>query len=89
MPVVNLRAPLADLVGNRSVQLSGDTVGEVIAALELNHPKAKGWVLDEAGAIRRHISVFLDGERVSADAGVASDGAIDIIPAISGGSRDA
>ena len=87
MPVVNLRSPLADLVGDRSVELSGGTVGEVIATLERNHPKAKGWVLDEAGAIRRHISVFVDGERVGADAAVAGDATIHIIPAISGGSR--
>ena len=89
MPVVNMRSPLADLVGDRSVQLSGDTVGDVIATLERDHPKTKGWVLDEAGAIRRHISVFVDGERVSADAIVASDATIHIIPAISGGSRGA
>jgi molybdopterin synthase sulfur carrier subunit len=89
MPVVNLRSPLADLVGDRSVVLSGSTVGEVIATLERDHPKTKGWVLDEAGAIRRHVSVFLDGERVTADASVESDATIHIIPAISGGSYGA
>lgn len=71
------------------MELSGDTVGEVIATLERDHPKTKGWVLDESGAIRRHISVFVDGERVTADVVVASDATIHIIPAISGGSRDA
>jgi len=71
------------------VLLSGGTVGEVIATLERDHPKTKGWVLDETGAIRRHVSVFVDGDRVTADAVVASDATIHIIPAISGGSRDA
>lgn len=87
MPVVNMRSPLADLVGDRSVRVNGSTVGEVIATLERDHPKAKGWVLDEAGAIRKHISVFVDGERVGGDAAVTGDATIHIIPAISGGSR--
>jgi sulfur-carrier protein len=89
MAVVNLRAPLADMVGSHSVETTGDTVGEAIAALEREHPKVKGWVLDESGAIRRHVSVFVDGERVTESASLSKDATIDIIPAISGGSRDA
>lgn len=77
------------MVGDRAVETGGSTVGEAIGSLEREHPKIKGWVLDELGAIRRHVNVFIDGERVTEDTTVAEDAHIDIIHAISGGSREA
>jgi molybdopterin synthase sulfur carrier subunit len=87
VPLVTLRSPLAELVGDRTVEIGGSTVGEAIGSLEREHPKIKGWVLDESGSIRRHVNVFIDGERVTEDASVAPDARIDIIHAITGGSR--
>jgi molybdopterin converting factor small subunit len=86
MATVRLRAPLKDLVGgNREVTVDGATVGEVLRALERLHPKIVGWVLDEHGGVRRHVNVFLDGERVREDAPVAPASTLHILPAISGG----
>jgi molybdopterin synthase sulfur carrier subunit len=89
VPLVTLRSPLAELVGDRTVEARGSTVGEAIGSLEKEHPKIKGWVLDELGSIRRHVNVFIDGERVTVDTSVAPDARIDIIHAISGGSHEA
>jgi molybdopterin synthase sulfur carrier subunit len=75
------------MVGERTVQTNGSTVGEAIGSLERAHPSIKGWVLDETGSIRRHVNVFVDGERVTEGTGVAPDARIDIIHAITGGSR--
>ena len=44
-----------------------------------------GWILDERGRIRRHINVFVNGERVAEDAPVAGEDRVDVLPAISGG----
>ena len=50
MPVVRLRAPLSELAGgNRELELDGATVGEVLKALEREHPDVRGWILDEHG----------------------------------------
>ena len=88
MAIVKLRAPLKDLVGgNREVAIEGASVGEILRELERQHPKIEGWVLDEHGRVRRHVNVFVDGERVREDAAVASDATVHILPSISGGER--
>lgn len=87
MPVVTLRAPLKDLAGgNSEVVLEGTTVGQVLQALEREHPKTVGWVLDEHGAVRQHVNVFVNGERVREDAQVAPEDHMHVLPAITGGS---
>ena len=65
--------------------LDGATVGELLRALEQAHPALGGWILDETGAIRRHINVFVNGERGREDTSVAPADRVDVLPAISGG----
>ena len=86
MATVTLRAPLKDLAGGSSqVQVGGATVGQAIRALEADHPKLTGWILDEQGHIRRHVNVFVNGERVGEDARVQPSDHLHILPSISGG----
>jgi sulfur-carrier protein len=86
MAIVRLRGPLKQLAGNRAEQpVDGATVKDVLDALERAHPAASGWILDERGAVRRHINVFVNGELAAADAAVADGDRIDVLPAISGG----
>jgi molybdopterin converting factor small subunit len=88
MAIVRLRAPLKDLAGgNREITIDGTSVGQVLRELEHQHPNITGWVLDEHGRVRRHVNVFLDGERVREDAPVARDATLHVLPSISGGSR--
>jgi molybdopterin converting factor small subunit len=88
MAIVRLRAPLRDLAGgNREVAIEGSSVGEILRELERLHPKITGWVLDEHGRVRRHVNVFLDGDRVREDAPVAHDATLHVLPSISGGWR--
>jgi molybdopterin synthase sulfur carrier subunit len=86
MPCVCLRGPLKGLAGDRSEhQISGDTVVDLLRALERAQPALAGWILDERGRVRRHINVFVNGERGGEDTAVGSDDRVDILPAISGG----
>jgi molybdopterin converting factor small subunit len=86
MATVMLRSPLRDLAGGRSsLEVDGGSVGEVLGRLEGVYPRLVGWVRDEQGHIREHVSVFLNGERVPAEAAVAPGDRIYILPAISGG----
>ena len=86
MPVVRLRAPLSELAGGkRELELEGATVGEVLQALERAHPDVKGWILDEHGAIREHINVFVNKEYGREDTTVGAQDRLHVLPAISGG----
>jgi sulfur-carrier protein len=86
MPRVRLREPLKRLAGNCAEhELDGATVGEALVALEGAHPALDGWVLDERGVMRRHINVFVNGERAAPDTAVEAGDRIDVLPAISGG----
>ena len=86
MAVVRLRAPLSELAGGRrELRLEGATVGDVLLALEREHPDLQGWVLDEHGRIREHINVFVNREYGREDTGVGAEDRLHVLPAISGG----
>lgn len=86
MAVVRLRAPLSELAGGRrELELDGATVGEVLQALEREHPDVKGWILDEHGAIREHINVFVNKDYGREDTAVGAQDRLHVLPAISGG----
>ncbi|MGQ0670777.1 MAG: MoaD/ThiS family protein [Actinomycetota bacterium] len=89
MAIVTLRPPLRDLAGGQAeVRVEGGTLAEVIRDLERNYPRLAGWVLDEQGEIRRHVGVFVNGERARGEASVGERDRVHILPAISGGAGD-
>ena len=86
MAVVRVRGALKERAGGQSDQrIDGGTVAELLRELERVHPDIDGWVLDERGLIRRHINVFVNGERGVEGTEVGPDDLIDVLPAISGG----
>jgi molybdopterin converting factor small subunit len=88
MAVVRLRGPLKRLAGERSEHdVGGATVGDLLVELEAAHPALSGWILDERRLLRRHINVFVNGERVDVSAPVGDADRVDVLPAISGGWR--
>ena len=86
MVVVCVRGPIRKLAGgNLEHELEGSTVIELLRALELRHPGVRGWILDERGVVRRHINVFVNGERGDERTAVPDGARVDVIPAITGG----
>jgi molybdopterin converting factor small subunit len=86
MPLICVRGPLRKLAGGRAEhELEGATVLELLRALEVRYPELGGWIVDERGAIRRHINVFVDGERGDEGTAVRSGDRVDVLPAITGG----
>jgi molybdopterin converting factor small subunit len=86
MPKVLLRPPLRELAGGQSaLEIEGATLREVISKLEASHPKLTGWVVDERGRVRPHVTLFLNGERAGLEAPVSATDQIHVLPAISGG----
>ena len=86
MSVLSVRGPLRKLAGGAAEhELTGATVLELLRALELRHPATAGWILDERGRIRRHINVFVNGERGAEETTVEPGDRIEVLPAITGG----
>ena len=84
--IVRLRGPLRTLAADqREHELPGVTVAELLRALEDRHPALSGWILDERGRIRRHINVFINGERGDEATAVAAGDRVEVVPAITGG----
>jgi molybdopterin converting factor small subunit len=84
--LLRLRGPLrARAGGHRSHELEGATVAEVLRALEAAQPPVRGWILDERGEVRRHINVYVNGERALLQDRVDAGATVDVLPAISGG----
>jgi molybdopterin converting factor small subunit len=77
---------LRNLAGGRATQeVAGANVQAVLRGLEDLHPSVSGWILDERGAIRRHINVFVNGERGGEETSVAAGDRVEVLPAITGG----
>lgn len=55
---------LARHVSSPAVTAAGETVGEVLRAVFAENPLLGTYVLDDQGAVRRHMSVFVDGRQV-------------------------
>jgi molybdopterin converting factor small subunit len=86
MTVVCVHGPLRKPLGDRAEhELTGDTVVELLRGLERDHPEISGWILDERGLIRRHINVFVNGERGHEDTAVRVGDRVEVLPAITGG----
>lgn len=67
----------------------GATLGEVLAGYFAERPQARGYVLDETGAVRRHVAVFLNDtlitDRVALSDPVTDADTVAVFQALSGG----
>lgn len=75
--------------GASEVSAEGTTLAELLDSLEANHPGLKARVLDDSGALRRFVNIYVGDEDVRFSGGLdapVSDGAkVSIIPAVAGG----
>ena len=75
--------------GAGEVTAEGSTLREVLDSLEAAHPGIKARIVDESGALRRFVNVYLGDDDVrfvgGLDAEVADGAKISIIPAVAGG----
>lgn len=71
------------------VEIEGRSVGEVIDNLEAKHPGIKERMVDESGAIRRFVNVYVNEEDIrfldGPDTPVKDGDQVTIVPAIAGG----
>jgi molybdopterin synthase sulfur carrier subunit len=84
--ILRLRQPLKRLAGDQAEHsIVAATVDELLRELERGNPALRGWILDERGTLRRHINVYVNGERAAQDSAVGPEDRVEVLPAISGG----
>ncbi|NYG54838.1 MoaD/ThiS family protein [Nocardioides perillae] len=75
--------------GASEVSAEGATLAELLDCLEADHPGIRARVLDDTGALRRFVNVYVGNEDVRFLDDLATptpDGAqVSIIPAVAGG----
>ena len=75
--------------GNSQVQVEGATLADVIEALEAAHAGFKDRLLDESGALRKFVNIFVADDDVRYLEGLATPvpagETVSIIPAVAGG----
>jgi sulfur-carrier protein len=69
----------------REVQVSAASVRDAIDALDARWPGMRDRVCDSRPAIRRHINVFVDGDKATLDTALEPGTEVIIMTAISGG----
>ena len=85
--VVKLSPLLVDLFpgSTRRVEMQAATVAGIVDELDRRWPGMGDRIRDTRPAIRRHMNVFVDGERSTLDTVVEPGADVFIITAISGG----
>ena len=75
--------------GTKEVDADGSTLAELLESLDSAHPGLKGRVLDENGALRRFVNIYVNDEDVrftgALDTALKDGDSVTILPAVAGG----
>jgi molybdopterin converting factor small subunit len=89
MPTVSFASHLRDLAPPDSHPVTGETVAEALGQVWRQFPALRSYILDDQGAVRRHIAIFVDGSRITdlqcQSDPVRQDSEICVLQALSGG----
>jgi sulfur-carrier protein len=89
MPRVTFPQVLQRHVACAPIEVEGDTVHAVLAAAFAVYPQLRGYLLEDDGALRRHVAVFVDGrvvrDRQRLSDAVSVSARVDVLQALSGG----
>ena len=89
MPQVTFTPHLQRFIDAPPREVAGSTVGEALAAVFADNPRLRDYVLDERGAVRQHVTIFVDDfparDRATLSDKVDADSEIFVLQALSGG----
>ena len=89
---VRLPGALRDTTGGQTkLEARAGTLAEVISDIDRRHPGFRSRVLDDSGAIRTYVNVYIGDDDARANGGIGAtvpDGSeVMVIPAMAGGVR--
>ncbi len=89
MPSIDFTPNLKRHVDCPAAEIEAATVGELLAGYFAERPEVRSYVLDDQGAVRRHVKILIDGRNVrdrSALSDPLEDGSrVHVFQALSGG----
>ena len=89
MAEVSFTRNLARHVNADACVASGSTIGEVLNEVFTQNPELKSYIVDDQGAVRKHMGVFVDGDLISDRTKltdpVNADSKVHVVQALSGG----
>jgi hypothetical protein len=89
MAQIHFTAWLRSVVPDGPVTAGGGTVGEALAALTVERPHVRGYVVDDQGRLRKHVCIFADGVRLPHASALSHpirpDSQLHVMQALSGG----
>lgn len=92
MSAINVRLPTVlrpQANGQSSVSIDGGTVGEIVSGLVAHYPGLEANLLDDDGAVRKFINIYLNDEDIrflkKLETPVAQGDEVAILPAVAGG----
>lgn len=89
MPLVEFTANLARQTAAATCEVEGTTVREVLEAAFQTQPALRSYILDDQGALRTHVVIFLDGTAIKDRTGLSdptqAQSSLFVMQALSGG----
>ena len=89
MPQVRFTQNIQRHVACPARKVAGASLRQVLEAYFNGNKAARGYVLDDQGALRKHMAIFINGEpvldRSSLSDPVPEDATVDVLQALSGG----
>jgi molybdopterin converting factor small subunit len=89
MPTIAFTSALQRFLPVPATQVAGATVHAALGVVFASRPALRGYILDDQGALRRHVNVFVNGELVRDRVGltdpVKDDDEIYVFQALTGG----
>ena len=65
MPMVSFTRALERFLPAPTAAVEGATVAAALAAVFASRPALRGYVLDDQGALRRHVAIYVNGRLVN------------------------
>lgn len=89
MARVSFTSHLRKVAPGEAVHISAGYLGDALEPVFIQYPKLRSYVVDEQNRLRRHVVIFLNGERLVAtdwpSHPVGEDDEVHVLQALSGG----